>query len=632
MSYDIKENKTMFDKEIMDGVYCIISGMFYNYSDPLCLVGGNCSVCGINANGEDIFWTVLGGNAVCLELADVNGDKFNELIVGTDDYAIRFFQNESSIYEVNENTKIIIIKPVKGKDFLYGLENGTLGLYKNEERAWKIKEKGFVNGLLLQNSETEENSLIVSGWSTGKIRLSEISTGKLVSEIEVQNGISKLLLNNFTNAETDQIIAITENGEIFGYSLGTEVYEEAEDAPISSKAKGKELTEEEINFNKLTAQKAELLKEFEELEVKLANRAKINAQKDDLALPDDTQILIDLQSNNENKCADLIIEAQSKKELNNITIYNVILVSEQIYKGETYIKFPSKETNKLIVQIKTKKDMDINLHLKVLVGKSYFLSDFQVYEFNKIIPKYCFYILLREEISYKNELIQGISFPLSERVDRLILFIEKYFNLAKRELETFRQDETTFRIRFSSLRTEKILEISMKNQVISIFTEETELAGNILQDMSIYFNKPDIDSKINYSEVTKPYGEIVERIQRLDKERNQYNINMTEITTFIKDIFVRAEDNRLLGNFKTFKDYFNKINLKNLELLDEFEKRTQSYADLLNDLKQMNEIIQNFANLKAGKYKNQMVNKCRDCIRKKNYALLMRILSTGSEE
>jgi hypothetical protein len=42
-----------------------------------------------------------------------------------------------------------------------------------------------------------------------------------------------------------------------------------------------------------------------------------------------------------------------------------------------------------------------------------------------------------------------------------------------------------------------------------------------------------------------------------------------------------------------------KINIKNLELLDEFEKRTQIYEELLIDLKKVNGYIQNFANLKS---------------------------------
>ena len=142
MCYDIKINKTVFDKDVMEGVYCMVSGMYSNYPTPLCIVGGNCSVTGIDAKGEDKFWTVLGGNAICMTLFDVNEDGYNELVVGTDDFAIRFYQNENVINEINENTKIINVAVIEGFKFVYALENGTVGLRNSTDRLWKMKENG----------------------------------------------------------------------------------------------------------------------------------------------------------------------------------------------------------------------------------------------------------------------------------------------------------------------------------------------------------------------------------------------------------------------------------------------------------------------------------------------------------
>jgi hypothetical protein len=44
INLDISNNKTLFNKDVPDGVFCITTGMFANYSDPLCLTGGNCSI------------------------------------------------------------------------------------------------------------------------------------------------------------------------------------------------------------------------------------------------------------------------------------------------------------------------------------------------------------------------------------------------------------------------------------------------------------------------------------------------------------------------------------------------------------------------------------------------------------
>jgi Bardet-Biedl syndrome 2 protein len=276
--------------------------------------------------------------------------------------------------------------------------------------------------------------------------------------------------------------------------------------------------------------------------------------------------------------------------------------------------------------------MNINLHIKVLVGISFFSKDFQVFEYNKIIPKYCFYILLRDEINhYKTQLKQGVVLKVNERLERLILWLQENFNIPIKELSTFKNSENIYDIRFLSLRTDKVLQIFMQNTTIQIMTDEIELAGNVLQDISRFFQLGDLDTNIGYSDTVEELNILIKRIDRLDSIRNQFNINMTEIITFIKDIFVRAEDNRLLDNYQAFKEYFMKINMRNMELLDEFEKRTRTYEELLHDLKRVNSLIQNFANLKVGSYKNKMISVCRECIRSKNYKLLIKVVSTGQE-
>ena len=610
----------------------MVYGQYSSYPEPICICGGSYNIIGIDINGEDKFWTVLGGNAVCLKLNDINNDGANELIVGTDDYTIRFYQNEDNINEINENTKIIELEYIGNTVLAYALENGTIGCYKGNDRLWKKKEKGYVTSILVVDFNKDNFYEILCGWNTGKLQMLDTNQGRVLIETDLNKSIAKMFYDNILLGSSNniynkynQLLVLTNNGEVYGfdYSLNERI--------IKNKfvAKDKKVLQKDLNkYESSLQEKTELIKKLEDLAIKESNKSKINSPKDEIVLPKETNVNIDLQSNNEFKCADLIIESSE-----NTIIRMVIIQSEQIYKGETMVKYPNKETNKVIIQIKTKKDMNINLHIKVLVGKSYFLDDYQVFEFNKIIPKYCFYILLRDDISYKNDVIQGINFRFNERIERLILWLETFFNIPKKELETYRPNENTYNIRFMSLRTDKILQISVKYEkesILEISTEEMELCGNIFQDMCTYFNITDLDTNINYKKIVNKYSENINRISELDQTRNQYNINMTEIIQLIKDLFVKAEDNRLLDNIKDFKDYFRKINVKNLELLDEYEKRTKAYEQLISDLKVVNEIIQIFSNLKAGKFKNEVVNQCRNCIRKKNYNLLLKILSTGN--
>ena len=370
-------------------------------------------------------------------------------------------------------------------------------------------------------------------------------------------------------------------------------------------SKDKKVSQEDLNeYEKLLKEKNKLLDELEDLAVKESNKSKINAPKDGNDLPEGLKVDIDLESNDEDKCADLILEASE-----GAIIKMVIIVSEQIYQGETFVKYPKNETNKAIVQIKNKKDLNINLHIKVLVGSNSFLDDFQVLEYNKIIPKYCFYILLREENEYTSKLDQGINLDYNDRIDRLIIFLEASFNIPQSDL---------------------ILEINVKNgNKLNILTDEIELCGNLVQDFAAYLKEENLNTNINYPNYAKSYEEVFDRIEIIDNERNHFNINMSDIITNIKDLYVKAEDNRLIDNIRGFRDYFRKIDVQNSQLLDEFEKRSEKYQQLLTDLKSVNEMIQLGSNLKCGTFKKAMITECRKCIRNKDYKLLMRIISTG---
>jgi Bardet-Biedl syndrome 2 protein len=235
MCYDLLENKTLFDKDILDGVYCLTSGYFSNFNFSMCIVGGNCSLQGFDSHGEEKFWTVTGGNTVCLSLNDVDNDSFHELIVGTDDFAIRMYKNENNISEINENTKIVLIHSIANSKFVYGLENGTIGLYDRAERVWKKKEKGQLNSVVSKDFNNDGYEEIICGLSSGKLQIRAEKNGDILYEVILKNEISKLLLGDLNSSGEDQIVLCTSNGEIYGYKFSIEESKLLSDIKIVTK-------------------------------------------------------------------------------------------------------------------------------------------------------------------------------------------------------------------------------------------------------------------------------------------------------------------------------------------------------------------------------------------------------------
>jgi hypothetical protein len=50
---------------------------------PLAVIGGNCSIQGFDAAGEERFWTVTGDNVTSLTFADVTDSGRQDLLVGS---------------------------------------------------------------------------------------------------------------------------------------------------------------------------------------------------------------------------------------------------------------------------------------------------------------------------------------------------------------------------------------------------------------------------------------------------------------------------------------------------------------------------------------------------------------------
>lgn len=110
------------------------------------------------------------------------------------------------------------------------------------------------------------------------------------------------------NSGFDQIICCTENGEIFGY-VNSQDNPNLIDNSMSTKEKTSQ-REEIAKYEKLIGEKKVIMiifififqifsEQLENLTIQLSNKYKLNASKDENILPSNTQVKIDLQSNNE---------------------------------------------------------------------------------------------------------------------------------------------------------------------------------------------------------------------------------------------------------------------------------------------------------------------------------------------
>jgi len=193
LAYDVEENADMFYKEVPDGVSALVFGHVMGVDAPLAIVGGNCSIQGFDDSGSELFWTVTGATVTALTFCDADGDGNNELLVGSDDFDIRIFQEGDVISEVTETDAVVGLTPIRLTRYGYALGNGTIGVYDNATRKWRVKSKNKVHCIQSFDLDSDGVPELISGWSNGRFEVRNDTDGELIYRQNFSSPVSAIV-------------------------------------------------------------------------------------------------------------------------------------------------------------------------------------------------------------------------------------------------------------------------------------------------------------------------------------------------------------------------------------------------------------------------------------------------------
>ncbi|XP_023240900.1 Bardet-Biedl syndrome 2 protein homolog [Centruroides sculpturatus] len=622
LAYDVENNTDIFYKDVADGANCITIGDLGNRHKPLALIGGNCSIQGFDHEGNDSFWTVTGDNVSSMSLCDFNQDGLNELLVGSEDFDIRVFKDDEIISEMTETEAVTGLCPILGDYFGYALANGTVGVYKGTERSWRIKSKN--QAICIFNFDIDGDGVpeLITGWSNGKIDARNVQSGEVVFKDNFSHCIAGIVKGDYLKNGQEELIFCSVDGEVRGYGASTtEMRHHILDASF-----------EQETIKELSQRKQTLLLELRNYEENsrigssggTRTLNKPSHENDNYGvIPANTQLktALSINSGSENKAPHVDISLQTS---NDTIIKSVLIFAEGIFDGESHVVHPKENQLSSIVHIPLfpPKDIPIDLHIKALVGYKTSVH-YHVFELTRQLPRFSMYSLCTEPI--KEEPKSYVNFIINDRIQRMVTWINQNFLLSN-EYEV----KGDVKISFLSLRTSQLLVIKMDNSGdVTVMTDDMEMAGDVIQSMVQYFNIDDLQVTAEFPQQIEILNNLLSKVEELQSVRQRLSADMADNSGAIRSFVIHAEDARLMGNYKAMRKWYQELHALNHELISNYKIRSNNHEELLNCLKQINQIIQRAGHLRAGKPKTQVIGKCRNAIKNNNLNSLIKIIQTG---
>mmetsp|Transcript_51970 Transcript_51970/g.86425 ORF Transcript_51970/g.86425 Transcript_51970/m.86425 type:complete len:704 (+) Transcript_51970:55-2166(+) len=609
LAYDVEENSDIFYKDVPDGVNAMVFGRIGSVESPLAVVGGNCSIQGFDFEGNELFWTVTGDNVCSLCFVDVDEDGQNELLVGSDDFEMRIFQNEEVIAEIAETDRVILLAKIRGTRYGYGLANGTIGIYDKTNRVWRVKSKNNVTCLSGFDLDADGVPELISGWSNGKIEVRNDRTGEVIFKDHFTTPVSAIVQADYRLDGRTEVICCSADGQVRGY------------LPADNETTGGILdtTIEEDTLRELNQRKQELLFELKNYEDTLAKSKGVPQEQG--VIPHSTRAVCTLEMNVSKKCVDLVVQTN-----NDTIIKSIIVFAEQLFSGESLFVHPKNPSNTLRVPISPPKDVTADMLVKIVVGTRA-SNVFHVFEVAQRLPKFAMYMPVDPD--RVQEPISSVTFHINERINRVIMWINNSFNIEYRNL-----NQDTLYAAFVSVRTGKPLCLRMTPEAggtLQIRTDDMEVAGEVIQDMCGFLTVAELECTAEFPHEMESLRNVLLKVDEYNAVRLRLTADAADTANLVKTLVIRAEDSRMLGDMILMRKIYQQLYDLNRDLISEHTKRANNHNELLASLKEVNQMIQKAARLRVGNAKARVVSACRNSIKSNNIHALFSIIRSGAD-
>lgn len=609
LAYNVHDNADVFYREVTDGANAIVLGKLGEISSPLAIIGGNCALQGFDFEGNDRFWTVTGDNVRSLVLCDFTGNGKNELLVGSEDFDIRVFKEDELVAEMTENETVTSLCHMHDSRFGYALANGTVGVYDQNSRYWRIKSKNHAMSIYAFDLNADGVVELITGWSNGKIDARSERIGEVIFKDNFSASVAGVVEGDYRLDGHKQLICTSTEGEVRGY------------LPASKEQKGNLMDSsiEQDHIRELSQRKQNLLLELRNYEENAKGVSEASTGVGVIPANTQLQTTLAVRASTEAQRAHVELSISTPNE----TIIRAVLIfAEGIFEGESHVVHPNAQnlSGCIRVPIVPPKDIPVDLHIKAFIGgKS--STQFHVFDITRQLPRFSMYELTGTASAAPPS--GWVTFSINDRTQRVVMWLNQNFLLP----EGVDSPDVTFH----SLRMGGVLSISMASSgQITIKTDDIDLAGDLVQSLASFLGIEDLSAEADFPGYFEELRTTLTEVDEFHSVHQKLTAAMADHSNYIKTMLVQAEDSRLMADMATMKKRYRELYDLNRDLINEYKIRSNNHNALLSCLKSVNQAIQRAGRLRVGRPKNQVISACRDAIKSNNVNALFKIMKAGT--
>lgn len=611
VAYDVENNADKFNKEIPESVFRLVYGQLNSSLPPLVIVGSNCSIQGFDIEGEEQYWTVASDNVSALNLRDVRKDGNLQLLVGSEDFEIRILEDTEMIAEVTETDAISNLTQLHGSFYAFSLKNGTIGVYNDETRVWHAKSKHTPVSMISFDLDSDGVEELVTGWSNGKLEVRNDENGELVYKDKFSSGMAQVLKADYRMDNRDEVVALSVGGQMRGY------------LPAEEEMQGQLMgqSKEEGAMQQLYQRKQELLQQLASFEKNIKQMK--SGDQGAGTIPPNTTLSVTLKPSLSKQ--GLIMTLSTN---NDTVIKLAVVTSDVLFDDGCKIWHPQRPTSALSFCICPSRNTEVDVVIKAIVGHTTSTQE-HIFHIKHKLNRFGSYINFNPD-RLETHPTSSVSFKCTERTNRIALWLSSSFHMDDPKSLQDHTTETTLKAAFRNVKTRQDLLMTYDNGDMKLYTDDMELAGDIIQGMCSFLKIEHMESVCSFPADMDVFKDVLARVEEHNDIRLKLSTEIADASNQVKNMVIRAEDARIQNEIQLMSTAYSNLYELNQELIGEYRKRANNHKELLKSLKEVNQMIQKASRLRMGQYKTIVVNSCRKAIQTHNIQTLLKIITLGN--